>query len=243
MAVEKSYETTQIDAFAALVNDGTYAEDFDHAPQAQEFFALVMSAVTKSTPGLGRSSVLDCGCGNGAWLDFLASRMSEADFGQYFGYDLTPQMVDVSRRRLARLGSAAHFQAGNILEHGSYHFAGHGDKFDLIFTYDVVQQLPKKLQAGAFDVILEHLAEGGVAVVFDNDCDSDFGRKMGRKKFLTRYLGLKLVPRYYCNASYPPLGKIAQRINGRAGYSAEVQISPNAMKRALIIRKLSPAPV
>ena len=243
MAVEKSYESTQIEAFTALVSDGTYSEGFDHAPQAKEFFGRVMSLVIKDITGLGGSSVLDCGCGNGAWLDFLASEVAGESFSHYFGYDLTPQMVEVARRRLSRLGSAAHFQAGSILEYSSYNFDDHSDKFELIFTYDVVQQLPKKLQYTAIEVMLDHLVEGGVAVIFDNDCYSDFGRKMGRKKFLTRYFGLKLVPRYYCNASYPPLNRISEQIDRLQGYSAEVQVSPSGMKRALIIRKKLPMAV
>src|SRR3546814_2630858 len=41
------------------------------------------------------------------------------------------------------------------------------------------------------------LAPGGVAVIFDNEADSRFGRRMALRKLVTRYSGLPLVPRYY----------------------------------------------
>ena len=241
MDPKAAYESTQVGAFAALVEDGTYSENFDHAPRAQEFFNGVMSQVMNELADTRQLRVLDCGCGNGAWLDFLVNTVSPGAGETVFGYDLTPEMVDVARRRLSVSVPPENFQVGNILESESYCFDGSGGLYELIITYDVVQQLPRKLQFEACNSILQHLRPGGTAVIFDNDCKSAFGRRMGRRKFFTRYFGMKLVPQYYCNAHYPPLAKFAEQIAKKTNYTTEVLVSGNGMKRALIIRYRSSA--
>ena len=64
------------------------------------------------------------------------------------------------------------------------------------------------------------LAIGGAALIFDNDAESPFGRRMALRKFMTRYFGLRLVPDYYCNASYPPLNRLRQRIAGEGQFGS-----------------------
>src|SRR3546814_8250178 len=68
------------------------------------------------------------------------------------------------------------------------------------------------------------LAPGGVAVIFDNEADSRFGRRMALRKLVTRYSGLPLVPRYYCNAAYPPLARIQKQIAESAMMVSEIVI-------------------
>jgi hypothetical protein len=63
---------------------------------------------------------------------------------------------------------------------------------------------------------------------------------MARKKFLTRYLGFRLVPRYYCNAKYPPLAEFAQRLNAESGISCRLIAATDSPKMALVATRAGP---
>src|SRR3546814_16277666 len=82
------------------------------------------------------------------------------------------------------------------------------------------------------------LAPGGVAVIFDNEADSRFGRRMALRKLVTRYSGLPLVPRYYCNAAYPPLARIQKQTAESAQMVSETVIRHDAVKRTLVVQSL-----
>ena len=231
----------QRDSFDQLVEEGVYSDDFDHAPAAKAFVAEVLAAVLPRLPQGRGLRVLDCGCGTGAWLAFIAGALREAGVAdaQLYGFDLSGKMVEVARRKLSGVAQPQDLRPGNLLEPASYAFDGAEAGFDLIFTYDAVQQLPRRRQFEVCELMLGRLAPGGAAVIFDNDSKSPFGRRMARRKFFTRYFGLKLVPRYYCNASYPPLEDFRQRLES-AGWNAEVRLRADAVKRALIVTKAPP---
>jgi SAM-dependent methyltransferase len=165
-----AYEKAQTSAFSALVKDGTYSDDFDHGKPSQQFFRGVMSdAMSALSSNLKNDiRVIDCGCGNGAWLDYLTSIDAKGNIASVHGFDLTPEMVSVARTRLDKKGIVSHLQDGNVLESSSYDFQGSEGDFDLVFTYDVIQQLPSKIQFEACQKIVDQLANGGIAVIFDN---------------------------------------------------------------------------
>lgn len=239
MESKAAYEEVQTKAFGSLVRDGVYSKDFDHAPQAQLFFHNVMSGVLlalgqKFPDGL---HVMDCGCGNGAWLDYLTDMKEAEVVKSVHGFDLTTEMIEVAIDRLSPKTPSSNMFAANILDGNSYKVFDSGAGFNLLYTYDVIQQLPRKHQFKAIESMLEHLSDGGVAVIFDNDAKSTFGRKMGRKKFLTRYFGLRLVPRYYCNAHYPPMMEFAERLAEDGQFGVSIQVSSNGMKRALVLSR------
>src|SRR3546814_8047586 len=81
------------------------------------------------------------------------------------------------------------------------------------------------------------LAPGGVALIFDNEADSRFGRRMALRKLLTRYCGLRLVPRYYCNAAYPRLERIRQGLAKDAMMNCEIVLRADGVKRALVVER------
>jgi SAM-dependent methyltransferase len=223
-------------SFDQLVEAGVYSEDFEHAPAAKDFVGAVL-AQAMPQPAPGRPlTVLDCGCGTGVWLAFLASTLRQVGIAEVrlCGFDLSGKMVEVARRRLAGLAEAKDLRAGNLLESSSYDFDGIPAGFDLIFAYDVVQQLPRRDQYAACELMASRLALGGSALVFDNDSRSKFGRRMARRKFFTRYFGLNLVPRYYCNASYPPLEQYRRRL-AAASWNTAIHIRPDQVKRALVL--------
>ena len=225
-------------SFDQLVEDGVYSQDFEHAPDAKAFVSAVLAAVMpRLVPGRPLT-LLDCGCGTGAWLAFLAAALREAGFTEIrcCGFDLSGKMVEVARRKLAGLAEPQDLHAGNLLEETCYDFAGLTAGVDLLFTYDVVQQLPRRQQYRACEIMANHLAPGGLALIFDNDSHSKFGRRMALRKFLTRYCGLSLVPRYYCNAAYPPLERFRRRL-AAASWDAAVHVRPDQVKRALVVEK------
>lgn len=225
-------------SFDGLVDSGVYDADFDHAPAAKSFVGDVLRKVS---PGLRQASlsVLDCGCGTGAWLAYLHEQLSHVGIKdpRLCGFDLSQRMVDVAQDKLSRLTEPADLRSGNVLEPRSYAFDGLEGGFDLIFTYDVVQQLPRGRQLDACRRIVAALAPGGLALIFDNDAETRFGRRMGLRKFLTRYCGLRLVPRYYCNAAYPALERIRQRLDGEAGMKARIMVRADGVKRAMVVAR------
>src|SRR3546814_4566642 len=109
-------------------------------------------------------------------------------------------MVEVAQEKLRGLAAPGDLRRGDLLEPQSYAFDAAGGGFDLIFTYDVVQQLPRARQAEACHGMAAALAPGGVALIFDHEADSRFGRRLALRKPLTRYCGLRLVTRYYCRS-------------------------------------------
>lgn len=225
-------------SFDSLVDSGVYSAEFDHSAPAKAFVGKVLQeAVARLAQG--PVNVLDCGCGTGAWLDFVRQQLLQTGRATHrlCGFDLSERMIDVAHERLRGSADASDVRQGNVLDPSSYVFAGLEGGFDLIFTYDVVQQLPRARQIEACFVIAAALAPGGIALIFDNDANTRFGRRMAMRKFLTRYFGLKLVPRYYCNAAYPPLDKFRIRIGQKASLKADIVVRADGAKRALIVQR------
>jgi len=229
----------QKESFDSLVDEGVYTVTFDHAPPAKVFVSSVLRRVIPSLGGRSPVKVLDCGCGTGAWLALIHDELSRAGVAAYrlCGFDLSDRMVGVAHDRLHGLVEPADIRPGNVLERESYAFADLGAGFDLIFTYDVVQQLPRARQIDACLGIAAALSPGGVALIFDNDAETRFGRRMALRKFLTRYCGLRLVPAYYCNATYPPLEQFRRRINSASNLTAKIDVRADGIKRAMIVRR------
>jgi SAM-dependent methyltransferase len=235
----RDYRDVQAQAFRALVQEGEYSPDFEHLPHAKAFFADSMRSVVETLPASNGLSILECGCGNGAWLDFMQKTVcggrNTAD--RYYGFDVTSDMIEVARTKLGGRVQPDHLHQGDILDDESYVFDDPGQRFGIIYAYDVIQQLPRRLQMKGCEAMLRRLAPSGAVVVFDQDCHSRHGMKMGAKKLATKYLKLGLVPDYYCNARYPPLTRFARRIANSGPYSTEVRVAPNGKRRALIVRK------
>ncbi len=233
-----SYQAVQQDAFGDLVRKGVFNEKFQHADWARTFFTETLQSLLQELPRDRSARVLDAGCGSGVWLEEVRGvglTTGRADM-QLYGFDITPEMVDIAARRLDGSVPRDNFRTGDILEEESYCFAGVRGQFDLIYVYDVIQQLPRKLQFDACKVVVRQLSPNGVAVFFDQDSRSRYGRIMGVKKFLRQYLGVPMVPRYYCNAKYPPIRLFAKNLASLFEVETVVREAPGAPKRALIVR-------
>ena len=232
-------EEGQRASFNALVADGVYSQEFDHPPSLKAFVERVINDEVVSSDDASLK-VLDCGCGTGAWLQFIGALLSERGIGnQLFGFDISDSMVDLATRKLGGLDTDSCVKRGDLLDSESYAFDAAKAGFDVIFVFDAVQQLPPKRQFDACELMVERLAPGGVLLVFDHDKVSAYGRAMGRKKFITRYLGVPLVPKYFCNAKYPPLSLFASRFARSEGLSVSVLSADESPKMALVIRKKS----
>jgi SAM-dependent methyltransferase len=234
-------EALQRASFNGLVEQGVYSSDFEHPPFLQRFFADTLEQHSALGREGGQASVLDCGCGTGAWLSLaqhIGTRRRKAL--RLFGFDISDRMVELARGRLGDAGSSEDIRRGDLLDAASYRFANATDGFDVIYAFDAVQQLPPERQYECCRLMLEHVRPGGVLVVFDHDARSPYGRSMARKKFLTRYLGFRLVPRYYCNAKYPPLAEFAQRLNAEPGISCRLIAATDSPKMALVATRAGP---
>ena len=165
MATEQSTDRrtadAQRDAFGQLARDGVYSDDFAHPPHARAFFADIIGGVAGD--GAAPLRILDCGCGTGAWLaeaHALLAAAGERPLALY-GFDLTAEMVAIAADKLGRLHDQVAVHEGDILNADSYRFDGLDGGFDIVFAYDVVQQLPRARQAEAVRTMLAQLAPGG----------------------------------------------------------------------------------
>lgn len=237
MAESKVYEKAQTEAFGSLVDDGTYDINFRHGSKLEDFFRDIMVSALDGLATRSGASVLEAGCGAGVWLEVLDELDAPVSDIRYYGFDLTPEMVAVARKRFTGRIPPSNFKVGDVLEEDSYRFDDASDGHDLVFTFDVVQQLPRPLQLQSCEVLLSQVRPGGCLVIFDHEHWSEHGLKMAGRKLLTSRFGIKLVPEYYCNARYPKLAAIARRLATDSALDVEIRTTPVLPKRALIVRR------
>lgn len=229
---------TQRDTFNQLVDDGTYSAEFEHPAEMKRFVASVVREHQPCANGRRAVHVLECGCGTGFWLQLACEILRDAGRNaRPMGFDISDRMVALARRVLGKAADDQDLRQGDLLAPGVFKFRGCEDGFDMILAYDVIQQLPPTRQPETCRRIAGRLAVGGVAMIFDQDGDSAFGRRMRIKKMLRRYLGIPLVPAYYCNATYPKLSEIQRQLTLADGISAEIIAAPDSPKYALVIRR------
>jgi len=133
-------------AFGALVREGVYGADFIHPDPLRRFFREVLSDIPR---GEGPIHILEAGCGNGAWLQEAATLFTSAANERaaiLYGFDLTPEMIEVARCKLRNVSFRGEFTVGDALDPESYQFESVAQGFDLVFAFDVVQQVPRPQQ-------------------------------------------------------------------------------------------------
>ncbi len=218
--------------FREAVLLGDYPLEFVHPEDARRFVAQVLVPLARS-PGRPKS-VLECGCGTGGWLALLCEALTGSQEARLYGFDITPEMVRKARERLSSRVPPDRIRLGDVLDERAYDFDVRGQTFDLVYAYDLVQQLPRGLQIDACEAMARRVARGGSLVVFDHERLSPHGVKMGFKKIVTRFLGIPLVPRYYCAARYPSLRALARRL-AAGGRATEIRRDASVLKRALVV--------
>jgi SAM-dependent methyltransferase len=222
-------------AYERLVEAGVFTTEFEHAAVQRELFFRVMSVEVERLADRSDAAILEVGCGAGAWIEEL-SRIASGRIPsvRWFGFDLTPAMVSVAAQRLSGVVDGVVLAAGDVLDADSYNLRP-GGRYELIYAYDVVQQLPRRDQSEAIETLLWHVAPGGTLVIFDHEAHSVYGVLMDARKRLSR-LGVPLVPSYYLTVRYPRLERIRRFLARRDGIEAQIVTASDRRKRALIVR-------
>ena len=223
-------------AYSAEARDGIYSTSFRHADVDRAFVIDVLSPLLRSMlPG---TAVLEVGCGTGDWLQLIGDLLRQVGrpMGDRYGFDLTPEMVEIARERLGDL-PADHVRVGDLLRPEAYEF-GDGPPFGLTVAYDVVQQLPRRLQVAGIRSIYARVPPGCSLVVFDQDASHPAGRRMGAKKLITRWLRIPLVPRFYLVARYPSVRQLVSALES-TGANVEVVRGPVGARIAIVATRPS----
>lgn len=223
------------DAMREALRVGAYGPTFEHSQAAKDFVSDTLVPLALRLPKNRPVRILECGCGAGPWLAFLSATVGATRTVHWYGFDLTPEMLDQAKRRLGSRETGPTLRVGSVLDPLSYRFEDGAESFDLVFAYDVVQQLPRWLQYEACRRMVGALEAGGALAVFDQERFSLQGIGMGLRKFATGWFRVRLVPDYYCAARYPRLRAIAARLR-REGRFAEVRTGRGVRKRVLVVR-------
>lgn len=230
-----AFQEAQRSGFEQAIRDGRYDAAFEHGDKAQRFFSARINEWLAARAGSdGPLRVLEAGCGTGAWLVHL-HRLAGARPLTLCGFDLTDGMVALARDNVKQRGVPVSLETGDLLQADSYRCAQLNGAFDLIYAYDVVQQLPRPLQWRAVEQMAGQLAVGGTLMVFDHERWSRYGVRMAWRKFLTRWGPIQFVPKFYCNARYPALKAMARRLRS-AGYRVSLERQAGFAKIALLVQ-------
>lgn len=223
--------------YEKLAQTGVITDEFEHGGMQIGLFVLVMEDELRRMAVRENPAILDAGCGGGAWIETLSvladARLPHAS---WYGFDLAPAMIRVAEKRLSDKLDRIRLGIGDVLDDTAYDLR-HGGTYELVYAYDVVQQLPRTEQAAAVETLLRHVAPGGSLVVFDHDAHSLYGFLMAAAKKLTR-LGIPLLPSYYTAARYPKLAQIRASLAARPRLEATIVRAADRRKRALIVHVL-----
>lgn len=98
------------------------------------------------------AKILDAGCGEGAFLDFLR----EQGYKNLAGFELSSQNVSICHS--IGLDFVIQFDALSLYDY-------HQDGFDAIFALDLIEHLPKENAVSFIDQLYRLLKPGGYAVI------------------------------------------------------------------------------
>jgi len=214
-----------IEAIESLIEKGIYSVNFNQPKWAQSFFLKVIDCFIDNNT----KNVLECGIGTGFWIKLLFSRYP---YLKFYGFDLSDKMIELAKKNL-NFFSQILIKKGNILDTESFCFDD-VSIFDIIFCYDVIQQLSSEDYLKAIYQMLSHASKNGLVIIFDNEKFSFYSFKMTFKKMITKFLKIPLVPLEFCNVRYPSLNYLKKEIE-KNGYECQLLVAPNRIKRALII--------
>lgn len=137
---------------------------FENAAADQSRWADVFARVTNVAGPMERA--LDVGCGNGAYLEFLAQRRPEI---QLEGIELDPARADQARQR----NPGAHIHEGDAQERAER--LEHS--FDLVSLWDVFEHVPEPTRL--LETLAQRLRPGGciyVQTIHENSLVPAVGR-------------------------------------------------------------------
>ncbi len=106
------------------------------------------------------NNVLDVACGSGNLT--LTAQGYATPGGKVYGIDASPEMIDVAKKKAARLGKDVTFQVG-LAEKLDFPDA----MFDVVISRLAIHHLPDDLKRRAFAEILRVLKPGGHLLIAD----------------------------------------------------------------------------
>lgn len=243
--MNKDYREILKKSFKKEVARGTYNSSHFHSANSRCFFLSVLENVlAEKWHSRDVLRVLEAGMGDGAWLETIIKARTWART-KIYGFDLTPEMVDLAKKRFSDVKSSSNaevgfLRSGNATEIESYlpeNENNNGRVYNLVFCYDLLQQLPANLRIRALKKMFEVVKSGGCVIIFDKHKYSIPNLKMALRKLITRHTSFKLVPEFYLNASYPNMKKLA--FLGQRKWQCRPVLIPDDDKRhyALILPK------
>ena len=138
----------------------------------------------------GVRTLLDAGCGPASFLRHLKD-----DSIEFWGFDLTPEMVTEGQRVLKSLSvEPSRIWQGSIVEASSFRPA-HIDlpeNFDAVVCGGVLPHIPQDLEARVFDNILNALVPGGLALI---EARNQFFSLFTGNRYTYEFIAEKLVRR------------------------------------------------
>ena len=116
------FRDIQKEAFAKLVDQGVYSEEFKHSSDAEAFFIKTIVKATENINSKDDIHVLDVGCGTGVWLRTLIESevLKSYRLKNYYGFDLTERMIDVAKLKFSDVKDSYEFIVGDVLSDNTY---------------------------------------------------------------------------------------------------------------------------
>lgn len=124
----------------------THASEFSATRQSPwAGWERVLKNFREREGGISEFSVLDVGCGNGRFLDYLVSQ--EMPPAKYVGIDNSEFLLNVAKSTALRLGIKSEFMNRDLNEDGAATLSMiglDGHKFDLIVIFGVLHHMQNK---------------------------------------------------------------------------------------------------
>ena len=111
----------------------------------------------------GRKTLLDAGCGPASFLRYL----TEAGI-DFYGFDLTPEMVNEAKRELAKRGvSGDKIWVGSVLDPKSFRPAkiAAPEKFDAVICSGVMPHIPEESDVAVIENLCNATKANGIVVL------------------------------------------------------------------------------
>tara|TARA_B100000900_G_scaffold401644_1_gene406547 strand:+ start:71 stop:718 length:648 start_codon:yes stop_codon:yes gene_type:complete len=138
--------------------------------------------------GQNQTSIIDIGCGYGAFLEFLSERCAD-DIRSYYGYDISHEVIKFCKKKYSQgpvfyTGSIPTFTAEFIIMSGTYNFFPSKDynSWNLYFYGSLKTLWSKATRAMIFNLQTsdqEKITDGGIVYAskkeIENYCKANFG--------------------------------------------------------------------
>lgn len=97
------YEKSRVKAMQDMLGKKMIHARFEYTDGIKRLVRSALLPLLLSRSADESLSILDCGCGVGPWLEFIAGLAPACHQDRLYGFDLTPELVELARQRLADL--------------------------------------------------------------------------------------------------------------------------------------------